>query len=271
MGRPPRVTREQILDTARRVFVAKGYESATLADIAAELGVTPAAVLRHAGSKHELFVSAIRGGEIRVPDFIAALETIDASTDPRAVLREIAERFIPFAQTTIAQNLAVYMHNRAQTSFVLPFDTESDDTPPRRGLRVVTSYFRRAAAAGVLRIRDPRAAALLFMGSLQSYVFLHQVLHVAARPYPLAAYIDQLIDVWTKGAIVVGGRRGRKKIEPAEASHSARGRRRGGGGDAGVVAPDEPAGRDRPRRNARGANGERRLAGGRPRNARSRR
>src|SRR6266550_4509004 len=43
MGRPPTINRERLLETARRVFAAKGFEAATLADIAAELHVRRAA------------------------------------------------------------------------------------------------------------------------------------------------------------------------------------------------------------------------------------
>ena len=60
MGRPPRIRRDQILDTARRVFAAKGFAAATLADIAGELGVTAAALLRHVRSKDALFAEAMR-------------------------------------------------------------------------------------------------------------------------------------------------------------------------------------------------------------------
>jgi AcrR family transcriptional regulator len=282
MGRPPRITREQLLDTARRVFVTKGFEATTLADIAAELGVTAAAVLRHAGSKHELFLAAIRGGAVDVPEFIAALRDVDPATDPRIVLRGIAERFIPFASKTIATNLAVYMHNQASTSFVLPFDTSSESSPPKRGLRIVTEYFRRAAAAGVIRVRDPRAAALVFMGSLQSYVFLHQVLNVSAEPYPLQAWIDQLIDVWTSGAIVVdgaaesngvaanavGGTRGRK-AKPSRQNSADRDRGHRSDRDVRLPAAKAKAARARPGRVARSADGERRVAVRRPRRPRS--
>jgi AcrR family transcriptional regulator len=270
MGRPPRITREQLLETARRVFVTKGYESATLADIAAELGVTAAAVLRHFNSKHELFVTAIRGGAIQLPDFITELQTVDPATDPRIVLRHIAERFIPFAQNTIATNLAVYMHNRASTSFVLPFDTSSDSAPPKQGLRIVTDYFRRAADAGVVHIRDPRAAALLFMGSLQSYVFLHQVLNVSAKPYPLDDYIDQLIDVWTSGAIVTGGRRARK-AKPSEAAPADRSARDRSKRNVPLDEGKKKTGGARPQRLARSADGERGVAVRRPSRSRTRR
>ena len=271
MGRPPRITPTQLLETARRVFVEKGYERTTLADIAGELGVTAAAVLRHFPSKHELFLASIRSGGIRIPDFVLALESVDASADPRVVLRTLAEQFVPFVQKTLALNLAVYQHNQAQTSFVVPFDTSSKDSPPRRGLEVVTGYFRRAAKAGVVRVRDPRAAALLFMGSLQSYVFLHQVLNIATKPYPLAAYIDQLIDVWTAGAIVAGGTDGPEETQQADADRADRPRARRRVGDRGVRDQRTEAEAGRPERNARGKNSGSGVAGGRPRRPRPRR
>src|SRR5215218_6691611 len=121
MGRPPRITRPQLLTTAAAVFAPKGYEATTLADIARELGVTAAAVLRHVDSKQALFAEAMRPRDIKVPDFVSALADVDPATDPRIVLRGFAESFVPFVQNTIAANLAVYMHQSAR-SFVIPFD-----------------------------------------------------------------------------------------------------------------------------------------------------
>src|SRR5713101_6376623 len=227
MGRPPRIRRDQLLETARGVFAVKGFEGATLADIAAELGVTPAAVLRHVGSKQELFRAAMASRVTAPPDFILDLAEVDARTDPRVVLRGIAERFVPFIEKVIAENIAVYMHEKS-TSLLLPFDAHADDSPPRRGLVIVSDYFRRAMDAGVIRRGDPRAAAILFMGSLQSYVFMHHVLKVAPQPYPLDRYIDALVDLWSSGAIV-GGHRGkaahRSAHRPGGRRPAARGRR----------------------------------------------
>ncbi len=268
MGRPPTITREKLLETARRIFAKKGFEATTLADIAGELHVTPAAVLRHVPSKQALFATAMKASRIELPRCVAELADIDAATDPRLVLRRLAEQFVPFVSGTIAENLAIYMHRRSQTSIVLPFDVRDDDSPPRRGLRIVTDYFRRAAEAGVVRIKDPRAAALLFMGSLQSYVLLHQVFNIAPKPYPLDDYIDALIDLWTNGAI--GGTRARSKKTAAP----RRARSRAGGTDRGharVVARPAPAEGDRPLRNARGAHGRGGVADRRPRRPRPRR
>src|SRR5258708_6103532 len=276
MGRPRKITREHLLATARSVFAAKGFEATTLADIALELEVTPAAVLRHFDSKQALFAAAMgSGAAIHVPDFIRDLATIDAATaDPREVLRGIGERFIPFVQRVIGQNIAVYMHRRSHaTSFVVPFDTGSGESPPRRGLPIVEDYFRRAAAAGVMKLTDPRAAALIFMGTLQSYVFIHQILHIAPKPYPLGRYLDALIELWTDGAIVGradGGNRAEKVQHPQD---SHRGSRRGSGRDrdAGLPPRDAKTSGDHAGRNARSPNRRGGVAGRRPRGPRPRR
>ena len=213
MGRPPLIHREQILKMARKVFTLKGFASATLADIAAELQVSAAAVQRHFESKQALFNAAMHS-DVQLPACITDLQSVEASTDPRIVLRRVAEEWVPFAKTTIGQHLVLSMHEQTNPTLVVPFDTRNDDSPPRRGLKIVAAYFRRAHQAGVIRIEDPRAAALLFMGSLLSYVFLHQVLRAVEPPYPLTAYIDALLDVWTRGAIVPkrrGGTRARSK------------------------------------------------------------
>src|SRR5205085_1660463 len=193
MGRPPRIRRDQILDTARRVFAAKGFAAATLADIAGELGVTPAALLRHVGSKDALFAEAMRSG--------AAIE-------------------IPAAVRDLAA------------------------TPAEA---------------------DPRAAALLFMGSLQGYVLFHHVLKMPPV-CTLSEYIDTLIDLWCEGAIIdVGGSRGRQSKNAAATRGAAGGarRRRRRAGDL-LRASAQTAGA-RPLRHAGGADGQRRLARRRPR------
>jgi len=85
MGRPPTIQRQQLLETARRIFAQKGFEAATLADIARELSVTPAALLRHAASKQALFAQSMRAARVAPPEFILELAATDAAADPRIV------------------------------------------------------------------------------------------------------------------------------------------------------------------------------------------
>src|SRR4029079_6185269 len=167
---------------------------------------------------------------------------------PRVVLREVAEGFIPFIQGMIGARLVMAMHaNAYRASLTLPFDATGDN-PPRKAFRIVVDYFERAAAAGVLRVPNPAAAALLFMGSLQGFVLTQYVLKVGP-PVDAADYVDALIDLWVEGAIV-GGSNARKK-KPVDPSRGrARGARDRDRGHASVHAPATKAATARAGRDA---------------------
>ncbi|HVG23732.1 MAG TPA: TetR/AcrR family transcriptional regulator [Thermoanaerobaculia bacterium] len=259
MGRPPRISRDQILDAARSAFTARGFAATTLADIAEALDVTPAAILRHFDSKQALFSAAMSTRAIAVPPFALALAQLDPKNDPREVLRAFASRLIPFLSDIIRSAIAVQMHS---TTLVVPFDPHDEEVPPRRVMRVLADFFSRAMKAGTMRRADPHALAMLFIGQLQSYVFFHQVLGVTPV-YPLDEYIDALIALWSEGALSGGPRAEKTDRRPG---HPRRSR-----GDAVVHAPAAATEAARPRRNARGADGERGVAGRRPRRPRPRR
>lgn len=59
-GVTPEETRERLLDAAARVFELKGYEGATIAEIAREAGVTSGAIYAHYSGRAQLLVDALR-------------------------------------------------------------------------------------------------------------------------------------------------------------------------------------------------------------------
>ena len=135
---------------------------------------------------------------------MAFLAEVDPADDPRRVLRRFAHVFVPFLEAKIGQSVALWMRSRAAAAartLRLPFDPRAVDSPPRRVLVLLEEYFHRAARAGRLRVSDPRAAAMAFMGTFHAYVFLHQVLKVQHPPLVLDRYVDAVLDVWTRGAI----------------------------------------------------------------------
>ena len=208
MGRRARVTREQVLEAARELFAARGFEGTTLAAIAARLALSPAALLRHAPTKQALFVAAMAPpeGGFRVPiEFLADLDA--AERDPAEVLREIGERFVPFIEEKLGETIALWLRSNAlaadPTPETLPllFDRDRHPTPPERALALVESYFRRARRAGRLELADPRGAAVAFLATLHSYVALHRVVRAVDPPVPLARYLDTVVEIWSRGVI----------------------------------------------------------------------
>ena len=261
MGRPPRISRDQILEAARAAFQARGFAATTLADIAKALDVTPAAILKYFDSKQALFSAAMATQ-------VVELATLDPDEDPRIALADFAKRLIPFLTGIIRSAIAMQMHS---TTLTVPFDPRGEDVPPRRVIRLLADYFSHAMKRGTIRRADPQALALLFLGQLQAYVFFHQVLAVTPV-YPLDTYIDTLIDLWSTGVLNVG----RASARPsggtrAQENHPRGGAPRRGHGDTAVPAATAKTETARPRRDAGGEDGERGVAGGRPRRPRPRR
>ncbi|MGW3635347.1 TetR family transcriptional regulator [Streptomyces sp. NPDC005122] len=104
--RDPELHRRAILDAAARAFAERGYNRATLRDIARRAGVTHGLVLRHFGSKEKLFLAAVPGtrsvedltegtGETLAAriavEFVRRLENSDGTDTFVALMRSAAD------------------------------------------------------------------------------------------------------------------------------------------------------------------------------------
>jgi AcrR family transcriptional regulator len=209
MGRPPKTTREKVLRAAREAFSAGGFAGTTLAEIGARVGVSPAALLRHAPTKQALFREALSAAPDEESLPIDFLPETEGSADPRMVLRRIARAWVPYFEEKMAENIARWMHARSEDearAFRLPFDPRSSANPPARFVAEVEAYLRRATQAGKVSLRDPRAAALAYLGALHAFVFFHRVLRIDP-PIALERYIETLLDIWAGSGIRSPARR----------------------------------------------------------------
>ena len=59
ISKEPEIRRQEILDTAMSVFMEKGYEAATMRDIAAAMDVVPGLCYRYFESKQVLYDTVI--------------------------------------------------------------------------------------------------------------------------------------------------------------------------------------------------------------------
>jgi AcrR family transcriptional regulator len=86
-------TRARILDAAERLFAERGFEGASLRDMAKDAGVHLAQVNFHGGSKEELFFTVVarRAGELSGLR-VQALERLKAKGQP--TIRGILESFM---------------------------------------------------------------------------------------------------------------------------------------------------------------------------------
>nr|WP_070961474.1 TetR/AcrR family transcriptional regulator [Hyphomonas sp. Mor2] len=80
-----RVTREEYLDTAERLFAERGFYGVSIAAIAAELGLTKQALLHHFGNKEKLYGEVLRRISERFQTLSGRRD--DRATDPVDALR----------------------------------------------------------------------------------------------------------------------------------------------------------------------------------------
>ena len=82
----PEVRKQEILDTALKLFGENGYEKTSIADIAKAIGVAQGLCYRYFPSKEALFDCAIaQYADVLVEQFV------DAEKDDRKTLRQIIE------------------------------------------------------------------------------------------------------------------------------------------------------------------------------------
>ena len=92
---PPRLrdarrrrTEASILEAARELFAADGYERATIRAIAARAGVDPALVMQHFGSKEGLFAASTRWSNEHQTILSATTDTL-----PAAAIADLVSHF----------------------------------------------------------------------------------------------------------------------------------------------------------------------------------
>lgn len=83
------ITREQLLDAAERVFRARGVSGSTLAQVAAEAGVTRGALYWHFRDKADLYAAMCERATLPLETMLERAGAT-AHADPLATLRELA-------------------------------------------------------------------------------------------------------------------------------------------------------------------------------------
>ena len=86
-------TREKILDAARELFIAEGYEGVSMRKIADKIEYSPTAIYVHFKDKDELFLEICHEDFRRLAQAFIAIGQI---TDPIGRLRKIGHAYIDF-------------------------------------------------------------------------------------------------------------------------------------------------------------------------------
>lgn len=182
--------RREILVAAANVFARDGYASASLDDVAAQIGVTKGVIYYYFRSKEEIFTE-IRATAIR--DAIERLEAIVAEGGPpehllRAAVRDLVDHIFDdldrYANVLSAQRLSPESHATIR-------DLQ------RRYEHLVQQIVRDGIGAGVFADRDPR---------VMTFTLLRACLGIAgwyspAGPLPSELVAEQVTEQVVSGVL----------------------------------------------------------------------
>ena len=172
--RPRKVSDEEVFAATHRAMTRLGPGELTLAEIAAEAGVTAGALSQRFGSKRALLLALSAGAAASAGDFIRELAA--AHRSPLAALRAYAECMAQLAQSpaALARNLAYLQIDLSDAEFRAHLAVQARAT--RAG---VEALLEAAVRAGELAARtEPRALArtveAVLSGSLLTWAFYQE-------------------------------------------------------------------------------------------------
>lgn len=149
---------EQVLDGARSVFLADGFEGASVDDIARSAGVSKATLYSYFPDKRLLFIEVATTECLRQSRLI--FESVDQSRTPREVLSEGGRKFLRFITSDFGQQM--FRICVAESERFPEIGREFFRSGPQNMQNKLAGYFALAVERGELRMEDPYLAAFQF-------------------------------------------------------------------------------------------------------------
>lgn len=149
---------DQVVKGARSVFMADGFEGASVDDIARAAGVSKATLYSYFPDKRLLFMEVASTECQRMAGQVLGL--IDESAPPRQVLTIAAQHLVPFLLSPFAQQC--FRICVAERERFPELGRAFYASGPEMGRAQLSSYFHKAIDRGELRIADVGMAAEQF-------------------------------------------------------------------------------------------------------------
>jgi AcrR family transcriptional regulator len=156
--------RQQILDGARRCFLAQGFDGASMNDIVVAAGVSKGTVYAYFPSKEKLFSALIFEDKRRHAERTVVLG--DETRPIEDVLRDVALRLVTLFQTP--ESLAYVRLVISAAGRFPELGRTFYEAGPAYGIGKIAAYLETKMDDGTLKRRDPKLTAGRFIDLMQS-------------------------------------------------------------------------------------------------------
>ncbi|MGI3169431.1 TetR/AcrR family transcriptional regulator [Pseudooceanicola sp. C21-150M6] len=171
---------EQVLEGARQVFLAEGFEGANVDDIAKAAGVSKATLYSYFPDKRLLFVEVARReceGQAR-----AAMGLVRPDLPPRELLLFGARQIVEFFNSPMS--LSIFRLCVAESERFPEMAREFYRNGPMMARDMLTEYLTCATQAGTLRVDKPELAAEQFAELCKAGIFTQRLFGVVEELSP---------------------------------------------------------------------------------------
>jgi AcrR family transcriptional regulator len=190
-GRPQEETAKcrQIIDGARAVFLAQGFDAASMGEIARQAGVSKGTLYVYFDSKEELFAVVAREACKAQAENLLDLNPDDH--DVEAVLTRLGQGYARFLNEP---GLLSPIRTVISISERMPaIGKMFYETGPAVGVATLRGYLEAQVAAGYLAIDDCEVVAAQFLDSCRATIFKRLLFNTG--DLPSEAHITHVVDI----------------------------------------------------------------------------
>jgi AcrR family transcriptional regulator len=179
--------RAQILKGAREVFLARGFDAASMGDIARAAGVSKGTIYVYFENKERLFATLVEEECRVIGDWMNVLDP--AEHDVRAALIKLGRGYL---EALMRPGHIAWLRTVIGATEQFPeLGQVFLNSGPRRGIDRLTEWLRTRIGDGELRIDDVELAAWQFLMMCQGSVMLPMML--GGEPRPTSARLEQVV------------------------------------------------------------------------------
>jgi AcrR family transcriptional regulator len=199
--RQDRAKRRQIMDGARAVFLAQGFDAASMGEIARQAGVSKGTLYVYFDSKEALFEGIFEEECRAQAEQVFALDSDDH--DVEAVLTQLGCAYVRFLCRpggTSPLRTVISISERMPA-----IGKQFYETGPATGIARLRRYLEAQVTAGYLAIEDVEVAAAQFLDSCQATMFKPLLLNFAGPPTDKR--INHVVGIAVRGFLAAYRRR----------------------------------------------------------------
>jgi len=172
--------RRQIMDGARAVFLAQGFDAASMGEIARAAGVSKGTLYVYFENKEQLFEAIVHEQCQAQAEGLFNLDPKD-----RDVETALTKLGIAFVQFLCRPGAASPLRTVIAIADRMPeVGKKFYETGPACGIAMLASYIRAQVDAGVLAVDDCEIAAAQFLDACQATLFKPVLFNFAPPPPP---------------------------------------------------------------------------------------